>query len=211
MKIAVRFALLTLLVAALGLAACQKKAPAGATVTVNAAGAKEDTTAGVTFDWRVVGSNIEIGLKAATTGWVGVGFDPQTLMKGSNFIIGYVKDGQVFVVDHFGNQLTNHALDATLGGQDNVAGHSKGRERRHGDPFHDPALLRRPVRQAARSGQARRASGARRRRRLRDAAPPGIIAIFLITLPRRGVTRRTLSPLLSFACGFARRRTTPRS
>ncbi len=89
-------------------------------MSVNAAGFKEVTAAGVTFDWKITGSNIEIGLKARTSGWVAVAFDPTTLMKGANFIIGYVKDGKVFVADQFGNQLTNHAADTTLGGQDNV-------------------------------------------------------------------------------------------
>jgi len=121
MNITLRTVFLFALFVMLVLAGCQKKESSAApAVSVSATGAKQVTAAGVTFDWKITGPNIEIGLKAQTTGWVAVAFDPTSLMKGANFIIGYVKDGKPFVADHFGNQLTNHAADTSLGGQDNV-------------------------------------------------------------------------------------------
>jgi hypothetical protein len=125
MKVIIRIALLAGLLVAIGLAGCQK-APAAASQPAAAAapaagGARTVSAAGVTMEYNVVGSNIEITLRAQTAGWVAVGFDPQTLMKGANFIMGYVKDGKAVVADHFGNQLTGHAADETLGGKDNIA------------------------------------------------------------------------------------------
>lgn len=118
MKITLRTVWLFAFFAGFVLAGCQKAA--APVVSFTASGAKQVTAAGVTFDWKITGPNIEIGLKAQTTGWVAVAFDPVNMMKGGNFIIGYVKDGTVFVADQFGNQLTNHVLDTSLGGQDNV-------------------------------------------------------------------------------------------
>ena len=125
MKTILRFALLLSLAAVLALAGCQKRAPqsaAPAAAAPAAPGFKQASAAGVTMEWKISGPNIEIRLRAQTTGWVAVGFDPSSLMKGANFIIGYVKDGKAAVADHFGNQLTNHAADATLGGKDDVTG-----------------------------------------------------------------------------------------
>jgi hypothetical protein len=116
--------------AILALAGCQKKEAAPAAgpamtaspaMTAAPAGVKQATAAGVTFEWKFDGSNMDITLRAQTTGWIGVAFDPTTLMKGANFIIGYVKDGKAVVADHYGNQLTSHAPDTSLGGQDNVS------------------------------------------------------------------------------------------
>ncbi len=119
-----------MLVAVFAFTGCQKSAtqaaPAmSAAPAASAApatpGFKQTSAAGVTMEWKITGPNIEIKLRAQTTGWVGVAFDPTSMMKGANFIIGYVKDGQAHVADHFGNQLTNHEPDTELGGKDNLS------------------------------------------------------------------------------------------
>jgi hypothetical protein len=126
MNTILRYVVLLTLGFALVLAGCQKKtetaAPAASAAPAAPAtpGFKQASAAGVTMEWKITGPNIEIKLRAQTTGWIGVAFDPQSLMKGANFIIGYVKDGQVSVQDHFGNQLTGHAPDTELGGKDDV-------------------------------------------------------------------------------------------
>ncbi len=74
----------------------------------------------ITFTWKPEGGNLNATVKAPTTGWVAVGFDPATVMMDANLIIGYVKDEQVFIRDDYGNSLFGHAADVTGGGQDNV-------------------------------------------------------------------------------------------
>lgn len=87
---------------------------------VNSRGYKEVTTIGMTLQWKFAGSNLELIVKAPTTGWVGVGFDPDSAMKGASFIIGYVKDGEAIIADHYGDALTDHVSDESLGGSSDV-------------------------------------------------------------------------------------------
>jgi hypothetical protein len=54
---------------------------------------------------------------------VSVGFDPETQMKGANFVFGYVQDGTAFVQDMFGTKPTgraSHPPDEELGGRNDV-------------------------------------------------------------------------------------------
>lgn len=75
---------------------------------------------GVTFAWKVDGDTLHGKISAKTKGWVGVGFNPSKKMKDANYIIGYVKDGEVKVADHFGNKNTGHSDDEKLGGSSDV-------------------------------------------------------------------------------------------
>jgi predicted small lipoprotein YifL len=72
--------------------------------------------------WKVDGESLKVKLAAKTTGWIGVGFNPTPNegMKGANFVLAYVKDGQASAEDHFGNVKTNHKPDEKLEGQTNV-------------------------------------------------------------------------------------------
>ncbi len=78
----------------------------------------------ITFTWKPEGGNLNATVKAPTTGWVAVGFDPAVAMKDANLIIGYVKNGQVFIRDDYGSELTGHDADVNGGGQDNVTNKS---------------------------------------------------------------------------------------
>lgn len=69
------------------------------------------------FSWRVDGPLLHVRLKAPAFGWVAVGFNPELAMKGADFVIGYVKDGQVFVSDEFGTDEVEHKPDESLGGK----------------------------------------------------------------------------------------------
>jgi hypothetical protein len=103
------------------LAGCGGKQEAAAPAAqVNERGYKETTASGISFQWKVDGSELEAVVSAPTQGWVAVGFDPVQMMRGANFIIAYVQNGQVTIADHFGSQLTNHEDDAALGGAANV-------------------------------------------------------------------------------------------
>ena len=74
----------------------------------------------ITFDWSVVGDQLAIRLSAPTTSWVSVGFNPSNKMKDANIVIGYVKKGEVKIVDDFGTAATQHKSDTKVGGTDNI-------------------------------------------------------------------------------------------
>lgn len=74
----------------------------------------------LTFAWKVDGANLAVKLSAQTDGWVGIAFNPIKMMKGGNFILGYVKDGKAVISDEFGNEDNNHSPDSKLGGTDDV-------------------------------------------------------------------------------------------
>jgi hypothetical protein len=74
----------------------------------------------VVFQWKITGETIHIRLAAKTEGWVGIGFNPSARMKDANFIIGYVKEGEVNITDHYGTTERQHEKDTKLGGQMNI-------------------------------------------------------------------------------------------
>ncbi len=74
----------------------------------------------VKFRWHIEDNLLNIILSAETQGWLAVGFNPQQAMKGANFILGAVVDGQVLMADHFGTGYTKHEEDRSVGGQADV-------------------------------------------------------------------------------------------
>ena len=75
---------------------------------------------GMTFSWKIEGSELKVKLSARTTGWVGIGFNPTNQMKNANFILGYVKQGKAQIVDDFGIYSNAHKRDDEIGGTRNV-------------------------------------------------------------------------------------------
>ncbi|MFN4218419.1 MAG: DOMON domain-containing protein [Candidatus Bipolaricaulia bacterium] len=79
-------------------------------------------TAGATFkmsfSWTIDKEFIYVGMQAPATGWVGWGLMNGTpgkvIMQGSDLIIGYVKDGQVFIEDTYGDTIFSHKPDTAL-------------------------------------------------------------------------------------------------
>ena len=71
-------------------------------------------------EWRSDGQQLFVRLKAPTTGWVGIGFNPSEKMKDADFVIGYVKEGAARVTDHYGISKQQHQKDTKLGGQSTV-------------------------------------------------------------------------------------------
>lgn len=80
----------------------------------------EITKLNMTLQWRVVEENLEVIVNAPTTGWIAIGFDPSNKMKDANILIGYVKNGEVFLRDDFGHTPTGHKSDEKLKGEDNI-------------------------------------------------------------------------------------------
>lgn len=74
---------------------------------------------GVMLYWSNDTQFLYAGLEAETRGWVAVGFDPESRMKGANYVFGYVKDGVAFAEDMFGTLpagFDSHPPDEQLGG-----------------------------------------------------------------------------------------------
>jgi hypothetical protein len=78
------------------------------------------TENGILMRWKVDGDLLIVHLRAKTTGWVAVGFDPTQAMRDAIFIIGYVKNGRVMARDDFGTDRGKHAADTKLEGSDDV-------------------------------------------------------------------------------------------
>ncbi len=76
---------------------------------------------GITFQWRIVGANMDVILSAPSTGWVSVGFDPSEQMLNADIKIGYVGGGTAVVEDHYGNTAVTHKNDSSLGGEYNIS------------------------------------------------------------------------------------------
>ncbi len=79
---------------------------------------------GIEFSATITSATAEISVSAPTLGWVAVGFDPSYRMKGADFLIGYIKDGKVYVRDDFGVSAIAHQDDTKLGGRANILSYS---------------------------------------------------------------------------------------
>ncbi len=89
-------------------------------ITTTSDGFKQVKAIDMVFQWKIQGGNIEIKVTSPEKGWIGVGFDPDSLMKGANFIVGYVDGGVGYIEDHYGHKSIEHESDVTLGGSDDV-------------------------------------------------------------------------------------------
>jgi len=80
------------------------------------------TAANITLEYRVSqnSQDLECRLTGATTGWVAVGFNPTSVMRNANIIIGYVSGGNTQLRDDWGTTNTSHVSDISLGGTSDV-------------------------------------------------------------------------------------------
>ncbi len=78
------------------------------------------TKDGINLQWPVKDEHLDVIVRAPTTGWVAVGFDPVRRMKGANIVIGFVKDSQVFMRGDYGVARTSHRADEKVGGKNNI-------------------------------------------------------------------------------------------
>lgn len=84
-------------------------------------GYQSATAAGVTVQWMVDETMLNVQVSAPTDGWIAVGFDPTNKMKDANIIIGFVKDGVVMLRDDYGIGQVRHGADVDNGGTDNLS------------------------------------------------------------------------------------------
>jgi hypothetical protein len=78
------------------------------------------TISDYTFNWLAEGDSLNVKITGPTTGWIAVGFEPTSLMKDANLIIGYFESGTAHIRDDFGTGQVTHDADVNLGGTDNV-------------------------------------------------------------------------------------------
>jgi hypothetical protein len=73
------------------------------------------------LSWSADGQYVYMGIKAKTTGWVAVGFDPELMMQNADIIEGYIQDGQLFIADQYSTgQFGPHPADTQQGGTDDI-------------------------------------------------------------------------------------------
>jgi len=74
-----------------------------------------------TIHWRSDEQYIYIGIKAKTSGWVAIGFEPSSRMKDADMVFGFVQGGKTIISDQFSTGTYGpHAPDTELGGTDDI-------------------------------------------------------------------------------------------
>jgi len=76
--------------------------------------------AGVEVYWMNNAEYLRVGLVSPGTGYVSIGFDPENGMKGANYIIAYMNEGEIYVRDDFGTEPTSHMADDDRGGTNDI-------------------------------------------------------------------------------------------
>jgi hypothetical protein len=98
---------------------------ANATDDSTAAKAKETPyttvkTGKFTFAYKVDGADLHAQVAYPTKGWVAVGFNPTSMMKGANVIMGALANGKTISSDEFGVSDVGHKPDTAIGGKNNI-------------------------------------------------------------------------------------------
>jgi len=70
----------------------------------------------MSIEYEIVEGQLNITLTAPTEGWIAIGFQPSSMMKDANIIIGSVEGDTVTIDDHFGTSAFAHKRDTDLGG-----------------------------------------------------------------------------------------------
>ncbi len=81
---------------------------------------RQTDVVGVEVNWSVDRSALRVGLVSPGTGWVAIGFDPQSMMDKANLLLGAVVNGAVVARDDVGTGPFSHAPDTSVGGQDSL-------------------------------------------------------------------------------------------
>ena len=73
-----------------------------------------------TFAYKVDGANLCARVTYPTKGWVAVGFNPTSMMKGANMIMGALVNGKTVSSDEYGVSDVSHKPDTAIGGKNNI-------------------------------------------------------------------------------------------
>lgn len=80
----------------------------------------QDSTTGIELFWSHNNQDLYIGIITGSPGWVSIGFDPQSAMKGANIIFLALDGDTVIVRDDFGTSSFGHDEDVKLGGSPDI-------------------------------------------------------------------------------------------
>jgi hypothetical protein len=72
------------------------------------------------FSWEINDELLTVTMSAPASGWIAIGFSPTSVMKDANIIIAYVKKGEVFYRDDYGDSLFSHKPDTEGMGENNI-------------------------------------------------------------------------------------------
>lgn len=71
--------------------------------------------------WSIIKDEVFILMIGKTKGWVALGIDPSSKAGNADYIIGYVTDKEVKVLDYFAPEVhLRHTLDEKLGGKNDI-------------------------------------------------------------------------------------------
>ncbi|MCX6095055.1 MAG: DOMON domain-containing protein [Candidatus Bipolaricaulota bacterium] len=70
-----------------------------------------EPSTGMSLFWQNDATTLYVGLISPGTGWAAVAFGGRGGMEGANIIIGYVRNGDVTLEDHYGVSRTQHRRD----------------------------------------------------------------------------------------------------
>jgi len=79
-----------------------------------------DGPTGIDLFWGHDGSELFIGIETDSSGWVSIGFDPESAMKGANIIFLALDEGELLLRDDFGTSSFAHNADSSLGGSKDI-------------------------------------------------------------------------------------------
>jgi hypothetical protein len=84
--------------------------------------AHQVTIGQVTLHWSNDADYLYLAAEAQTSGWLGVGLDPQSQMQGADFVIAAAEGDALAVYDAFGQAPVGatHPPDTTIGGSDDL-------------------------------------------------------------------------------------------
>jgi len=72
------------------------------------------------FTYMISEKNLVAKVSYPTTGWVAIGFNPTTVMKNANIIIGTRINDVPVVSDEYGTGWFSHKPDTSIGGKNNI-------------------------------------------------------------------------------------------
>jgi|WetSurMetagenome_2_1015567.scaffolds.fasta_scaffold00110_34 hypothetical protein len=74
-----------------------------------------------TLEYKITGADLQARVSYPTKGWLAVGFNPTSMMKNANIIMGALVDGKTVSSDEFGVSDVSHKPDTLIGGKDDIA------------------------------------------------------------------------------------------
>lgn len=90
---------------------------------------KEVRKNNMTVCWKMEKEYIQVEMEAPTNGWIAIGFNETSSLKGTYLLMGRIRKGKAEVVEHYTEKLGNYKPIADLGVPNQVisiSGHEKG-------------------------------------------------------------------------------------